>query len=319
MTLKQMIERDAYDLSFSAFGVAAVDYDPLGHSRLAQWLEADYQASMEYMQRGPRQRFDPRTHLPDARSVIVCSLNYYVNPNNDASKPYISVYARGENYHFVLRDKLEALVVKIKEKIGNFKYRVFVDSQAFSEKTWAQKAGIGFLGRNAMLIIPPKKRNNPARARGSFHFLGVIISDLYLEPDSPGVGTCGECRKCIDACPTNAIIGDAIVDSNRCISYHTTQNNGEIPNEIASAMSNMIFGCDICQLVCPYNSRSDPTSEPRFEPVPVDFDRQKNITENEFKSCFAKSSLGEIKFGMFERNLRIAWSNLKNRLNRNWS
>jgi len=321
MTLKQQIENEAYKLGFSAFGVALAEYDPVGHSKHLSWLGRGYQGSMEYLERGPRRRFDPRVHLPGARSVIACAMNYYSNPEDTPSNPYVSIYARGENYHAVVRDKLEALVGEIKHLAGDFEYRTFVDTSAFAEKAWARKAGIGFIGRNAMLIIPPKKKHNPTAARGSFHFLGVIITDLALEPDSPGIGTCGECSRCIDACPTDAIVDDGIVDSNLCISYHTTQNKDEIPRDIAAAMSNMVFGCDICQLVCPYNSRSVVATEPHLRPDPqivgCEIDELVNMTERDFDSRFANNSIGEFSFKMFIRNAKIAYTNMRNTLNGN--
>jgi len=315
MTLKQALEQEAMTLGFAAFGVAAADYDPIGHNNHLRWLDKGYQGSMKYLERGPRQRFDPRVHLPDARSVIVCAHPYYSEPNDHPSRPYISIYARGENYHTVLRDKLETLCAKMRELSGDIAYKIFVDSLPISEKSFAARGGIGFIGRNGMMIIPKKKNGVKNSSFGSFFFLGLIITDLALEPDSPVEGTCGQCRKCIESCPTNAIVGDGIIDATKCISYHTTQNKGEIPDDIASAMGNMVFGCDICQLVCPYNSGVSPAGEPRLMPDPElirpSLEKLICLTEKEFERRFGNNSIGEFHFEMFQRNIGVVKNNIK--------
>jgi epoxyqueuosine reductase len=313
MTIKQALQKEAYTLGFSAFGVASAEYDPVEHNNHLRWLEKGYQGDMKYLERGPRQRFDARVHLAEASAVIVCALDYYTEPEEDSERPYVSIYARGENYHTVVGEKLEALCRKMREFEPDVHSRIFVDSSPISEKSFAVKAGIGFLGRNGNLIIPKKKSGTKNKAFGSFFFLGLIITSLKLEADSPIFGTCGECRKCIEACPTDAIVGDGIIDATRCISYQTTQNKGAIPDEIAGAMGNMIFGCDICQLVCPYNSAAVETSEPRFAPSP-DLVRPglqwlSSMTEDEFGIRFGKSCIGEFQYDMFKRNVSVARDN----------
>jgi epoxyqueuosine reductase len=314
MTIKPALENKARELGFAAFGVAPVDYDPVAHNAHLRWLDKGYQGSMAYLERGPRQRFDPKIYLPDANSVIVCAMNYYSDPQDDPDKPYISIYARGENYHVVLRDKLEALCARMRDLAPKSEAKIFVDSSPIAEKAFAVKAGLGFIGRNAMLILPKKKSGRKTVAFGSFYFLGVVITNLRLEPDEPGIGTCGQCRKCIEACPTEAIVGDGVVDATRCISYHTTQNKGELPDDVGSAMGNMIFGCDICQMVCPYNSGATATEEPRLSPNPAlvapALAALLDITDREFRARFAKSSIGEVGPGMFRRNVRTAAGNL---------
>ncbi len=310
MILKSEIKKEALSLGFSAFGVAPVDYDPMGHNRFLGHISRGYHADMKFLERAPRERFDPRIHLPSARSAIVLAHNYYNDPDIQPDRPYVSIYARGENYHRVLRDKLRLLVQKIEDLAGGkIESKIYVDSAALSEKSLAVRAGLGFIGRNGLLIIPKKRGRATGGPGGSFHFLGVIIINLKLEPDSPLIGTCGECRKCIEACPTDAIVDDHIVDANLCISYHTTQNKSEIPDMIADRMSDNIFGCDICQLVCPYNSSSIAASEPRFAADPFwsnqDIETLMDMTESEFEERFQKSSLSEIKFDSFLRNLRV--------------
>jgi epoxyqueuosine reductase len=314
MDLKSFINREAEKLGFSAVGIAPAGYDPIGHNGLLRWLDAGYQAGMTYMERAARKRYDPEIHLPGAKSVIVCAQNYYSDPGDDRRKPYVSVYARGEDYHAVLKDKLRALAEIIKEKTGEFRHEIFVDSSPVGEKSLAVRAGIGFIGRNGTVIIPkPGPKDSPL---GSFHFIGVIISDLSLEPDAPVVGTCGKCRRCIDACPTNAIVGDGIIDSGLCISYHTTQSREAIPDDIRPKLGNMIFGCDICQTVCPYNKKSVITSEPRLQPsseiIDIDPDHLRNITEQQFESRFGKSALGALSFEAFKKNAAAVLENIAN-------
>ncbi len=311
--LKKLINSEALELGFSAVGIAPAEYDPEGHNKLYQWLNSGYQSGMSYMERSPRKRYDLKIHMPDARSVIVCAHNYYSEPLENDETGYVSIYARGEDYHTVLKDKLKSLCERIAEIAGDFKYKTFVDSSPVGEKALAVKAGIGFIGRNGIVIIPKRKRGEPPL--GSFHFLGVIIADLEIDPDSPVEGTCGKCRRCIDACPTGAIIADGVIDAGLCISYHTTQNKGEVDDDIAEKTGNMIFGCDICQTICPYNKKPILTSEPRFIPredmVNVDLHHLSGLSEDEFKSKFRNSSIGDIKYEMFKRNIAVAVDNLR--------
>ncbi|MEE9553015.1 MAG: tRNA epoxyqueuosine(34) reductase QueG [candidate division Zixibacteria bacterium] len=309
---KEIIKSEALRLGFSAVGIAPAEYDPVGHNNLYQWLLSGYQSGMSYMERAPRKRYDPKIHMPDARSVIVCAHSYYSEPLENKKTGYVSIYARGEDYHIVIEDKLQNLCDKITEFSGEFKYKIYGDSSPISEKALAVKAGIGFIGRNGTLIIPQKKRGEPPL--GSFHFIGVIITDLDIDPDSAIEGTCGKCRRCIDACPTEAIVADRVIDAGRCISYHTTQNKGEFDDDIADKTGNMIFGCDICQIVCPYNKKPVVTAEPRFAPrddmVNVDLRSLNDLSADEFKSKFRDSDISDIKYEMFKRNIAVVSKNL---------
>lgn len=314
MTLKDRIIDEAINVGFSAARVTDVEYDARNHNRFLRWLERGYSAGMNYLQRATRQRFDPRLHLADANSAIVCAINYYSPPQNDPRRGYVSIYARGENYHRVVKRKLESLCERIRALDKNARLKMFVDFSPVSEKSLALKAGIGFLGRNGLIITPRNSQKRSPYAKGSFHFLGVIFTNLKLEPDHPVTGTCGRCRKCLDACPTGAIALDRVIDANKCISYHTTENKGDIPSEIAVQMGNMIYGCDICQLVCPYNSHLPESTEPSFRPqqdlVAPDLLSWAAFSESEYLDKFKTNSLTEIKFTFFHRNVETAVRNL---------
>ncbi len=314
MELKQFIKNEASRLGFNKIGIARAEYDPIHHNKFNKWLKNEYHAGMSYLERETRQRFDPRIHLPDALSVIVCSHNYYTDPTNDPESGYVSIYARGEDYHNVIKDKLNDLCDSIKNEYGEFNFKIFVDSSPISEKTFAVKAGIGFIGKNSLVIIP-KFSLNGSIYKGSYHFLGIIITDLRLEPDKPVDGTCGKCRRCIDSCPTGAILEDCTIDAVKCISYHTTQKSGEIPEDIAVKMGNMVIGCDICQLVCPYNNKPIETSETRFASKDYlsifDIGAFLDMTEPQFNRQFRDTALFEKGFEKIRAHALIVSRNIK--------
>ena len=319
MSLNRISDKDhikslASELGFSKIGFAAAEYDPISHSRFLQWISSGNNGEMKYLERGPRQRFDPRIHMDKAQTVIVAAINYYNPPANDPQKPYVSIYARGKNYHAVVKKKLQQLSEAILQLKGKGDCRCFVDSFPIAEKLYAVKAGLGFWGRNGNLIIGKSKTNIHQVFRGSFCFLGIIITDILFEPDEPSASTCGKCRKCIDACPTGAIIGDKIIDSRRCISYQTIENKKKIPEDISKKMGNMIYGCDICQTVCPYNSKPIITSEPELQPIlsfpELDEEFYVKMDQMQAKAKFADSVLGEITFEQFLRNAEIVSRNL---------
>jgi epoxyqueuosine reductase len=309
MDLKEFIKNEASRLGFTKTGVAAADYDPVHHNKFMGWLKKQHQAEMDYLERETRKRFDPRVHLPDASSVIVCSHNYYTEPTDDPESGYVSIYARGEDYRIVIKDKLNDLCDRIASRYGNFNFRVYVDTSPFSEKSFAVKAGLGFIGRNSLVIIP-KFNLKGSIYKGSFHFLGVIVTDLPLEPDKPAEGTCGKCRRCIESCPTGAILEDCTIDAQKCISYHTTQKSGEIPEDVSAKMNNMVMGCDICQLVCPYNNNPVETSETRFMAkdflARFDIRAFQALTEPQFKRRFQGTALFEKGFEKIRAQALIA-------------
>ena len=311
VSLKEEIRNDALGLGFSACGFAGAEYDPLIHRRFNHWLDGHYQADMKYLEHDSRMRSDPRGHIPQAKSVIVCTLNYYSDPKCNPAGGYISIYSRGENYHAVVGDKLKDLSAMIGKRAEKAAMKSYVDTSPLAEKSYAIKAGLGFVGKNDLFILFDNKRR---KSQGSFHFIGAIVTDIEIEPDPPQGERCGRCRKCIDACPTHAILDDRLIDANKCIAYHTLENEGEIPPEIGIAMGNIIHGCDICQLACPFNKHLAMATEPRFLPDPllvdVDIAFMMNISENEFKRRFGRSSVGERDYKLFRRNISIAAANL---------
>jgi len=313
MNLIDLIKNEASRLGFYAVGIASAEYDPVAHDHHLRWLDNGNHAGMAFLERNSRKRFDPKSHLPNARSVIVCAHNYYNEPNNNPEDGYISIYARGEDYHKVINGKLQTLCDNIKKSHGDFSYKICVDTSAISEKTLAVKAGIGFIGRNGVVIIP-KKKGETGPPKGSYHFLGVIITDIELPPDDQGFGTCGKCTKCIDACPTDAIIGDAVIDAGKCISYHTTHNKNDIPAELSGKFGNMIFGCDICQTVCPYNNSPVITSENRFHPKPglsdEKADRLFDMSDEKMTELITDTALSAMGAKSIFRNIKIVLDNL---------
>ena len=243
-------------------------------------------------------RLDPRLLVEGARSVISLSYNYFPEKEQNPGNYKIAKYAYGEDYHDVIKEKLRHLVSELQDEVGEFGFRVFVDSAPVLEKAWAKKSGIGWVGKNSNLIT---------KQHGSFYFLAEIICDLDLSEDSPVTDHCGSCTRCIDACPTQAIVSDKIIDGSRCISYATIELKDQIPDSFKDKMEDWMFGCDICQDVCPWNRFSAPTLEEKFRPKPaiMDFTKQdwKEITQEIFSSVFKGSAVKRTKFAGLKRNL----------------
>ena len=255
---------------------------------------------MAYMANHFDKRTDPRKLVPGARSVISLMYNYYTEETQeDPEAPKISKYAYGKDYHFVLKRKLKSLFYFIEEKIGKVEGRVFVDSAPVLERDWARRSGLGWMGKNTMLIHP--------RA-GSYFFLAEVILDLELECDEPIKDYCGTCRRCIDACPTGAISPEGyILDGSKCISYFTIELKDAIPEQYRGKFENWMFGCDICQEVCPWNRFSRPHDEPAFEPKPELLDKTKQeweeITEEVFRELFRQSAVKRTQYEGLKRNI----------------
>jgi len=268
--------------------------------RLETWLKNNMHGEMQYMENHFDKRLDPRLLVDDARSVISLGLNYFTDKIQvDASSPKISKYAYGDDYHFVIKDKLKQLLQIINEKIGEVNGRAFVDSAPVLDKAWAKKAGLGWIGKNANLL------NKKA---GSFFFLAELIVDIELENDiEPTTDHCGTCTNCIDACPTEAIVAPYVVDGSRCISYLTIELKNEIPAEFKGKMDNWMFGCDVCQDVCPWNKFSVLHNEPAFKPRPYLLDLKKDdwedITEDVFQKVFKNSAVKRTKFSGLKRSI----------------
>jgi len=254
--LSEFIKSEAEKIGFFACGISKAQHLKEDEARMESWLEKGMHATMSYLEKNKKKRYDPSKLVDGAKSVITVLYNYYPEkklPETDNFR--ISKYAYGKDYHFVIKKKLALLLSAIEEKTGDLIARMFVDSAPVLDRAWAQESGLGFIGKNTMLI---------SRKGGSFHFIGHIICDLELAYDTTDYRNyCGTCTKCIDACPTQAIEAFR-VDARKCISYLTIENRGDIPTQFQSNYNNWIFGCDICQDVCPWNKFSEPHDEPLF-------------------------------------------------------
>lgn len=299
-TASKSIKGKALELGFFACGIARADILKDHQLRLKQWLEDGRHGEMAYMENHFEKRLDPAKLVENARSVIVVLQNYYPEVSQPPDASYlVSRYAYGTDYHFVIKEKLRKLQEFIQLNFGDQFSRVFTDSAPVLERAWAVKAGLGWIGKNSMLITP---RN------GSYFFIGEIITDLKLEYDPAyGGDYCGDCTRCIDACPTAAIGSDRMIDSSRCISYLTIEKKDDLPDDLQGNYKHWIFGCDICQEVCPWNRFSSPHNEPAFRIIDQirDWPSQKweNLDEIEFKQVFGKSPLMRAKFQGIQRNI----------------
>ena len=295
----QLIKEEAHRLGFSFVGFSKADFLEEEAPRLEKWLRDKQHGEMSYMENHFDMRLDPRLLVEGSKSVISLLYNYYSDQaQNDPTAPKIATYAYGEDYHFVVKHKLKSLLYFIEEKIGKVNARVFTDSAPVLEKAWAKKAGLGWIGKNANLIN---------KNQGSYFFIAEIILDLGLEYDSPVQDYCGTCTKCIDACPTGAIIQPYVVDGSKCISYFTIELKEAIPQEVKGKMDDWMFGCDICQEVCPWNSFSLQHTEPAFNPHPDLLSMTKgdweDLQEDTFKELFRKSAVKRTKFAGLKRNI----------------
>jgi len=296
----KLIKDWAIELGFMNCGIAKAGFLEEEAPRLEAWLKKGFQGEMQYMENHFDKRLDPRLLVDGAKSVISLSLNYYTEDEQlDADAPRISKYAYGSDYHTVIKDKLKQLLQLINEHIGEVQGRVFVDSAPVLDKAWAKKSGLGWVGKNANLI---------SKNSGSFFFLAELIVDLELEYDiAPTADHCGTCTRCIDACPTDAIVGPYIVDGSKCISYLTIELKNEIPAGFKDKMDGWMFGCDICQDVCPWNRFSVLHQEPAFKPHPDLLGMTKadwaEVTEDVFQKVFKGSAVKRTKFSGLKRNI----------------
>lgn len=305
-SLKNKIFERAFALGFSACGITPVkEVDADCRLHFDKWLQKGKEARMQYMRNYKDKRFDPRLLVENARSVLVVALNYYPSIHIPENHPQFALYSYGQDYHIVLKEKLNELFSYI-NTLTPIEGRIFCDTAPIMERYWAQQAGIGFIGKNTQLIIPGK---------GSFFFLGEIISSLELPWDTPMQNRCGYCNSCIEHCPTQALIpGDfTTLDSNRCISYQTIENRSDIPFEIGSKMNNRVYGCDTCQKVCPWNRFSIPTTIPEFEPssefLSLDQKKLEHLTHEDYNRIFKKSAVKRVKYEGLLRNINILRKN----------
>lgn len=296
----QLIKQKAYDLGFMFCGVSKADFLEEEAPRLEEWLNRNYQGEMSYMANHFDKRLDPRLLVDGAKSIVSLALNYFPdNQQKDSNAPKISKYAYGKDYHWVIKDKLKELFQYIQDSIGEVGGRVFVDSAPVMDKAWAKKSGLGWIGKNTNLIHPKA---------GSFFFIAELIIDLELEYDGPIKDFCGTCTACIDNCPTEAIVEPYVVDGSKCISYLTIELKDEIlPKEFKGKMDSWMFGCDVCQDVCPWNRFSKKHNEPLFNPHPDLLSLTKNdwedLTEEVFQEIFRKSAVKRTKFKGLKRNI----------------
>jgi epoxyqueuosine reductase len=292
----------AANLGFDYCGIAKAQLLDEDARRLEQWLSKGMHGNMQYMENHFDLRIDPSKLVPGAKSVITLLLNYYPEKKQSETAPRISKYAFGNDYHEVIRSKLKLFLQDIKEQVGEIHGRGFVDSAPVLERAWAQKAGIGWIGKNGNLIN---------KQSGSFFFIATLIVDLELEYDNAFVKDyCGTCTKCIDECPTDAILPDKVVDGSKCISYFTIElKDALIPTAQKGKFDNWMFGCDVCQDICPWNRFSKSTGEISFTPIPeiLNFSTSdwEELTEESFKSIFKNSPLKRAKFEGIKRNLNF--------------
>jgi len=298
-TYSQLIKEKAAALGFSFCGIAKAGFLKDEALRLERWLKLGRQGEMSYLENWYDKRLDPTKLMPGTKSVISLLYNYYTDDKpTEPAAPHISKYAYGENYHSILKEKLQELLGFINSEIGETEGRGFVDSAPIMERAWAVKAGLGWIGKNCLLINPE---------HGSFFFLAELLLDLELEYDQPTSGSCGDCTLCMEVCPTGAIVEPYIVDARKCISYLTVEYKKEIPQVLADKFHNSIFGCDICQEVCPYNNKAIRHAGPRFQPRPeilsMTRDDWRNLTEESFKDLFVNSVVKRTKFAGLKRNI----------------
>jgi epoxyqueuosine reductase len=297
MNFSDEIKQQALAIGFDACGICRAQDSEQG-TYYRQWLSAGYQAGMDYLERNVDKRIDPRLLVPGAKSIISVALNYFPQKFLPADVPQFAYYAYGRDYHEVVRNKLALLFDFVRQYYPEVNGRFFCDSAPVLERYWAAKAGIGFIGKNTLLIIPGK---------GSYFFLGELILDLELEYDTPIPQNCGSCRRCIDACPTKAIEQPYVLNAGKCISYQTIENKGDIDAAIQPLLSNNVYGCDICQKVCPWNRFAKPNQTPDFLPseefLSLDLAKLQAMDEDSYRHIFCRSAVKRAKFSGLKRNV----------------
>lgn len=299
------IKNEAKRLGFDFCGISKAEFLIEEAPRLEKWLKENKHGQMKYMENYFDKRLDPRLLVDGAKSVISLLFNYYPNQTQLANAPKISKYAYGADYHEVIKEKLNEFLFSLKQEIGTINGRAFVDSAPVMDKVWAAKSGLGWVGKNSNLIN---------KQQGSFFFIAELIIDVELDYDGPIKDYCGTCTKCIDACPTEAIVAPYIVDGSKCISYLTIELKENIPLEFKDKMDNWAFGCDVCQDVCPWNSFSMPHNEPQFKNTNglLNYTEAEwnEITEETFNFIFKNSAVKRTKYRGLKRNLMFLKSNI---------
>jgi epoxyqueuosine reductase len=294
------IKRIASELGFDFCGISKAERLTSEERNLTNWLNKGYHGAMSYMENHFDKRLDPTLLVPGAKSVVSLLLNYYPENSYDQDSYKISKYAYGVDYHFIIKDKLKNFIHRITEEIGGVGGRVFVDSAPVLDRAWAAKSGLGWIGKNSMLITKQK---------GSFYFISELIIDLDLEADTATTDHCGTCTACLDACPTDAIIADKVIDSNKCISYLTIELRDQIPSHFKQHMEGWVFGCDICQDVCPWNRFAAPHSTKELKEHPqlkgLQQEEWTELTEQVFKDVFKKSAIKRAGYLKLKENIQF--------------
>jgi len=299
-TYSQLIKAEAKRLGFLSCGISKAGFLEEEAPRLENWLNQNHHGEMKYMENHFDKRLNPTLLVDDAKSVISLLLNYYPSEIQNPDSYKISKYAYGQDYHFVIKEKLQELLQTIQTEIGAVSGRAFVDSAPVLDKAWAAKSGLGWIGKNSNLLT---------QQVGSFYFIAELVVDLDLEYDYATTDHCGTCTACIDACPTEAIVSPYVVDGSKCISYFTIELKENIPQEMKGKMDDWIFGCDVCQDVCPWNRFSKSHNEPLFNPNPELLSMTKKdweeITEDTFKKVFKNSAVKRTKLDGLKRNIKF--------------
>ena len=295
----RFLKRKANNLGFLSCGISKAVFLEEEATKLENWLNDGKHGKMKYMENHFDMRLDPRKLVPDAKSVISLSYNYFnENLQKDKDAPKISKYAYGNDYHKVIKEKLKILFRELQKEFGDINGRVFIDSAPIMEKAWAAKSGLGWIGKNTNLI---------SQKVGSFYFLAEIIVDLEFEYDTPVTDHCGSCTACIDSCPTGALVKPYEIDASKCISYLTIELKDEIPSEFNGKMDNWAFGCDVCQDVCPWNRFSRKHNEPLFNPnqemIKMGKKEWEELTEETFEVIFKNSAVKRTKYKGLKRNI----------------
>ncbi|MBZ9787188.1 tRNA epoxyqueuosine(34) reductase QueG [Psychroflexus sp. CAK57W] len=294
----QLIKAEAERLGFLSCGISKAEFLEEEAPRLEQWLKQNAHGEMQYMENHFDKRLDPTKLVEGSKSVISLLYNYFPEETQNEDTYKISKYAYGRDYHHVIKSKLKEMMHTLTEEIGEIGGRAFVDSAPVLEKAWAAKSGLGWVGKHSNLL---------SKQTGSFYFIAELILDIELETDTPVTDHCGSCTKCVDACPTDAIYEPYKVDGSKCISYFTIELKNEIPKGYQDKFEDWMFGCDICQDVCPWNRFSKPHNQPLFNPHPdlLSYDKKdwEEITKDVFNEIFRKSAVKRTKFEGLKRNM----------------
>jgi epoxyqueuosine reductase len=301
--LTEQIKQKALEIGFHKIGIVRAESLEREGERFKQWLEMDFHGEMQWLEREPEKRSNPNLIFPEAKSIVVVALNYYTPHEHEAddAKGKVSRYAWGDDYHDVLKEKLRGLLAFIKTLNANADGKICVDTAPIMDKAWAVRAGLGWLGKHSNVIT---------KEYGSWVFLGEILLNLELNYDTEIIENhCGTCTKCLDACPTDAIVAPYVIDSKACLSYQTIESrDAELPLEITENLNGWLYGCDICQDVCPWNRFQKPSEETRFAPRPEnvspDLDQILSLTPERYAEKFRRSAMKRTKLGGLKRNAR---------------